>query len=275
MPQSSTIADNYQQAPSPSLAESVNSHRTALWSGGIMRRILLAAAAVVISSSFASAADLPARPVYKAPVAAPVPYTWSGCYLGGNVGGGWTHDQWQQTGSPPFADNKVSGAVGGGQFGCDYQFSSFVVGIRGLFDWSGVKGTGPDLLAPSFTEHTTVSSFGLATARLGVLAQPNLLLYVDGGFARTKYKRFETDSTGAFQWSMNNNPSGWVVGGGAEWMFMPNWSLFVEYDHIDIATKTLSNSNSSIFNVKDKLDIVMVGANYHFNWGKAPVVAKY
>jgi len=38
------------------------------------------------------AADLPKRPVYKAPppVVASVPlFSWTGCYLGGHVGGGW------------------------------------------------------------------------------------------------------------------------------------------------------------------------------------------
>jgi opacity protein-like surface antigen len=46
-----------------------------------MRSILVAAASVALSSSFALAADLPARPVYKAPVAAPVAYTWTGFYV--------------------------------------------------------------------------------------------------------------------------------------------------------------------------------------------------
>src|SRR5947209_15104308 len=39
----------------------------------------------------ANAADLGTRPVYKAPpVIAPVPiFTWTGCYIGGHLGGGW------------------------------------------------------------------------------------------------------------------------------------------------------------------------------------------
>ena len=62
--------------------------------GTVMQRYssaLLAAAAVVLAASqFASAADLgrrapPPAPAYVQP--APPPYLWTGCYVGGNVGG--------------------------------------------------------------------------------------------------------------------------------------------------------------------------------------------
>jgi outer membrane immunogenic protein len=28
------------------------------------------------------------------------------------------------------------------------------------------------------------------------------------------------------------------IGGGIEWMFMPNWSVFAEYNYMDFATRT-------------------------------------
>src|SRR5262245_8969103 len=44
--------------------------------------------ALVGSTFMASAADLGARPIGKAPiVAAPPPFSWTGCYIGGNAGG--------------------------------------------------------------------------------------------------------------------------------------------------------------------------------------------
>ena len=65
--------------------------------GEVMRRYslaLLAAAAVVpTAGQFASAADLarrpPPAPAYVPP--APLPYLWTGCYVGGNVGGAWSN----------------------------------------------------------------------------------------------------------------------------------------------------------------------------------------
>ncbi len=55
----------------------------------------------------ALAADLPPRIVTKAPVMVAQVYNWSGCYIGGNVGGKWgntTNDVFiPGTGTPPTA----------------------------------------------------------------------------------------------------------------------------------------------------------------------------
>jgi outer membrane immunogenic protein len=83
----------------------------------------LAAVGVFASIASASAADIapvaPA-PVYtKAPVV--VPMNWTGCYLGGNVGGAWSHTS---IADPVFGANlgsdTASSFIGGGQVGCDY-----------------------------------------------------------------------------------------------------------------------------------------------------------
>src|SRR6516225_8295132 len=111
-----------------------------------MRKLLLAGIAfAALVAGPATAADL-ARPVYRRPVvvAAPV-YTWTGFYVGGNVGGSWGNARTDIVGSgsviafqniPPgspgfpssiaFADSnnaRLNGVIGGGQFGYNYQFS--------------------------------------------------------------------------------------------------------------------------------------------------------
>jgi opacity protein-like surface antigen len=62
-----------------------------------MKKVMLAvAAAVLLAIPPANAADLgPRRPVYKAPPPAMVPapaFSWTGCYIGGNIGYGWGRD---------------------------------------------------------------------------------------------------------------------------------------------------------------------------------------
>jgi hypothetical protein len=56
-----------------------------------MKKILLASvtgAAALMIIGPANAADLGLQPMYAAPRA----FTWSGCYIGGNIGGGWGRD---------------------------------------------------------------------------------------------------------------------------------------------------------------------------------------
>ena len=101
-----------------------------------MRKSSLTLLAVVIglAASQASAADLPRKaPVYVPP---PPPLTWTGCYIGANVGGAWG----RFTLEGPFGgevDRSTNNAsfVGGGQIGCDYQFAGgWVIGFRNMFD---------------------------------------------------------------------------------------------------------------------------------------------
>jgi outer membrane immunogenic protein len=86
----------------------------------------------------ARAADLKPAPVYsKAPMMAPL-FSWTGFYIGGNLGGAWAH---RNVTDSLFGLNFNNGTnngvfVGGGQIGGNYQFSNFVVGVEGSFDWA-------------------------------------------------------------------------------------------------------------------------------------------
>jgi outer membrane immunogenic protein len=242
-----------------------------------MKKLFVAGvAAVALYGAPVFAADMPV----KGPIATAAPYDpWTGCYVGGNLGKGWARDGWDETvPGVPFARNKPDGFVGGGQTGCDYQSGSWVVGLRGLFDWSNMKGSGPDLLgAPGFTEQSKIRDFETATARLGVLLQPNSLLYVNGGFATAKFRRTEFDDTGAVDFTTpDTRHPGWTIGVGWEWMFAPSWSFFVEYDYFQFSGKHLTTSGAlGLDTVDPHINAVLVGLNYRFSTGKGPVVAKY
>src|SRR5262245_2537773 len=61
----------------------------ALGRGGIMKKLLLSGVAFVgLAAAPALAADLSTAPLYRAPPPVPV-FTWTGCYIGGSVGGGY------------------------------------------------------------------------------------------------------------------------------------------------------------------------------------------
>jgi len=64
-----------------------------------MKKFLLLSSAIVAAGP-ALAADLPAK---APPMAAPVPYTWTGCHVGGHIGAGWDHTTYSDPGTlaPP------------------------------------------------------------------------------------------------------------------------------------------------------------------------------
>ena len=95
-----------------------------------MKKLLLAAAGVVaLLGGSASAADWPA-PVYAPPPLIVPVYNWTGCYVGGNGGGIWTHHGWSDSILGDFGSNTPSGPLGGAQAGCNYQAGGFVAGIQ-------------------------------------------------------------------------------------------------------------------------------------------------
>jgi outer membrane immunogenic protein len=238
---------------------------------------LLALATIGLAASQASAADLPRKaPAYVPP--APPPYVWTGCYIGGNVGAAFAHVDVTNvvTGGSGSRSSETSFA-GGGQIGCDYQFyNSWVVGIRNMFDGTDIHRTRTFALDPTVfptgggSVETKVKWFDALTGRLGYLVAPNWLIYGQGGAAWTKAEVTAFNGLGAQIGSISGNSrTGWVAGGGVEWMFVPHWSVFVEYNYMGFGTRSSSFvacgvANCGVFSAKANVQDVLVGVNYKF-----------
>jgi outer membrane immunogenic protein len=235
-----------------------------------MKRILLATVAVtVLASASAFAADLPQRPVYKAtPVmVAPAP-TWTGCYVGGNVGAGWGRRQITDTNTGSGVSATNTGVVGGVQVGCDYQLGGgFVIGARDMFDGTSLN-SGSTFTAGNFVNDTANSKtqwFNTLTARIGYAVMPNALVYVQGGGAWTRTTQTITNPAGAQIGQFANNKGGYDVGGGFEYMFAPNWSTFLEYNYMNFGTNSGATTTGIPVSLKHDTRTFLVGLNYRFH----------
>lgn len=222
-------------------------------------------AITALCSASALAADLPQRPVYKeAPmVVAPAP-TWTGCYVGGNIGGAFSNASFNANGSQ--VSGNGSGFAGGGQIGCDYQLSGgFVIGARELLDYTSNNKSGTFASGPLAGDVANFNNqwFDTLTARAGYAVQPNVLLYLQGGAA---WVHTSTNITagGAQIGQGSNSNSGWTIGGGAEWMFAPHWSTFLEYNYLTSGTTTVATTVGTSAAYKWTQSTVLLGLNYRF-----------
>jgi outer membrane immunogenic protein len=224
---------------------------------------LLTAGSALAASQAVLAADLPRKA--PAPVMAPAP-SWTGCYIGGNLGAAWGRANMDAaTGGGLSSTN--TGFIGGGQIGCDYQFvgTGWVLGIRGLFDGTSLKssgtiGSGP--LTGALGESNT-KWISTVTGRAGYAVVPAGLLYVQGGgaWARTD----QTITLGGVQvGQFGSTRSGWTVGGGWEYKFLPNWSAFVEYNFIDLGRSSGVTTTGVAVNLRREVQDVLVGINWRF-----------
>jgi outer membrane immunogenic protein len=245
-----------------------------------MRKFLLASVAVTVLAAPAVAADMRVKaPVYKAPPV--VAYNWTGCYVGGHVGGLWTRKDWTLAfPDPPLAlgNHDTNSWLGGLQAGCDYQFAGrFVIGIQGDYAWTNATGSHFDLVDGT-TDNTRIKSLATVTGRIGY-TWDRFLGYVKGGVAweRDDYSRFLV-VTGALVGSASETRGGWTIGAGGEFAFTDYVSAFLEYNYYDFGTRTLNFiTPAGAFNdnidIRERKSVVRAGINIRFGYNA--VVAKY
>jgi len=230
-------------------------------------------------------------------------------------------------------NNTQSGFIGGAQIGYNYQYGANVVvgveadiqgaGVRGASNSTGAGATGGGSFANLPTSSTAVGAtavqggvdwLGTVRGRVGYLWTPALLIYGAGGFAygdawaNIAQSGVELTANGARRvqggWIGGGRQSqiltGWTAGGGAEWMFMPNWSLKAEALYWDLGREEVQTAAIGVSPARSVVDprvrfasgivnnlafgrtsvsyqgvMARAGVNYHFNWGAAPVVASY
>jgi outer membrane immunogenic protein len=256
-----------------------------------MNKLLFGTVAIgaLALSTTAFAADMPVKaPVYKAPVVAPVVYSWTGCYVGGDVGYAWGRDSDNETNrttgavSPftPASSANVNGFKAGGYIGCNWQVSGpFVFGVEGDGEWAHLTGstTYSNTGAPPDFYETRVNSQGSIRGRVGY-AWDRVLLYVTGGIAFAHINEHDVvGTTGAFTDNAFTR-TGWTVGAGFDYAFTNNLIGRVEYRYADFGT---FNYTAAVFpafveNHKYTESVVRVGLAYKFDWAvPAAVVTRY
>ena len=236
-----------------------------------MKKLLLGSVALAaFAVSSAQAADL--APPVKAP---PPVVTWSGCYVGGHVGGAWGTDKVSPViadgGGAPFPRTRTidsnTDVFGGGTFGCNYEALGFAVfGFEGDGGWMGLRGSVADL--PHETHSLVSGGYGDITGRLGFAAGP-VLFYGKGGGVFFDGHETTTTNVAGFSPFSTTIFGGWTAGGGVEWLFFPRWSVKAEYLYFAFGVRdstVVAPGGTPIFPYANHLtaNTVKVGINYHF-----------
>ena len=200
----------------------------------------------------------------------------------------------------------------------------FVAGVEADIQASSLRGEGsvatlsphpafsPDPNARFLTTVTNSRSLnylGTLRGRIGVTFTPSLLAYATGGLAyggvRSTTNIVQVGlASGPFgpptttpevgTGSVSKTRTGYTLGAGLDWMFLPNWSAKLEYLYYDLGRVTYSNgvlalnvgptnfAGSGIASITSSSTtrfsghVVRAGINYHFNLGApGPLLAAY
>jgi outer membrane immunogenic protein len=277
-----------------------------------LAKVLATAVVLTVGLAGARAADLAPAPRYvKAPPAVGPAWNWSGFYIGADVGGvaqsaNGVSDFFQQDGdggpgsltNPQSQKPSSSGVIGSIHAGYNWQISQWVLGVEGDWQWTNAKSSfcrqTDDLSLPCsdngrgfLTVSGETRGIGTVRGRVGY-AFDHVLVYGTGGVAFVDMRDNITadcrvngcgngngESPNLTSANFSAVKTGWVAGGGVEWMLSPNWILRSEYLHVDAGTTSdkLSLDPTNCFNGGpcgaswshgNRYDIGRVGVSYKF-----------
>ncbi|HXZ16630.1 MAG TPA: outer membrane beta-barrel protein [Roseiarcus sp.] len=249
-------------------------------------------------------------------------YAWGNADFTAHPGGSWIGDPdapgvlAAATRTMSLSSGTVTGAIG-----YNRQFDRIVAGLEVDGGWMGLRdpvvtGPFPSVATGIYGASSGASSDYLVTVRgrLGFTFTPTLLLFASGGLALSNINQAQTvffsnpavapapvpstpTATGGPQAALpitgpsgglqngaaSGTQAGWAVGGGLEWMFLPNWSAKVEYLHADFGKQHMMSLYvsplGSLWAIDHEfgreLNIVRAGLSYHFNFGGEPILANY
>jgi outer membrane immunogenic protein len=193
-------------------------------------------------------------------------YDWTGVYVGANVGyaSATINDTTSSDGVSAASSQTMTGWIGGGQLGANFQYGYTVFGLEVDADASSQKTSGMTLQA-------SMPSFATARARLGY-AYDRIHYYVTGGAGYAQLSNSETitsPATGALvSTTGTTRRTAWVAGVGSESAVTPNVILRFEFLYLQLLSNTQNSasvvpatSSDSAYNL-----IGRVGLSYKFGW---------
>jgi outer membrane immunogenic protein len=203
-----------------------------------MRWLLLVGAAYSVQIISAMAADM--APFDRGPAVSV--FSWTGAYIGADIGGAWSNIQ------SSFGAGNASSVIGGVYTGYNWQLApQWLFGIEGDATWA-------DLTVPAGSGD--VNWLGNLRGRIGWSPTATTMLYFTGGAAWGTVSIPGVDTLPATQ-----TKTGWVVGGGIEWVPWANsWLVRAEYLNYNFTSISLGPSGGGDLTINE----VRAGVAYKF-----------
>ena len=241
-----------------------------------MKKTLFAAvAAIALTAAMpAAAADFGARYSNRPPAySPPIYFAWTGFYIGAHLGGAFGGSN--NFNGLALSDNDAR-FLGGVQAGADWQFyDNWVVGAEGQYSWLS-RNNASAVFPGGLVYNNDQRGLGSVTARFGY-SFGSTLAYVKGGYAYADNRESVTFGGAPIPFLLDRNHNhGWTIGGGAEYMFVPSWSVKAEYQYYDFGDARFQSPPALVpfGTFHNDEHTLKVGVNYRFDF-TSPVAARY
>jgi outer membrane immunogenic protein len=236
-----------------------------------LRAFCVGAILVVGGLHAAAAADaMPPPPLLPPPPPLPLPvpivqvFSWTGFYIGGNAGWGFTNGSGTFTtalGADPFTVN-TNGFIGGAQLGYNWQTGPMVFGAEADFQGTAASGSLSATAGPTISATAKTPWFGTLRGRVGYAFDSVLLYATGGGVYGDSSWNGSVSTVGNF--SSATTFWTWTLGAGVEAAFWGCWSAKLEYLFAGTPSSTPMVPTVTAVSGNAGANIVRVGLNYHF-----------
>lgn len=249
----------------------------------MFKTLLMSGAAIVLTGAVARAADI---------IEPPTVHDWSGPYVGIQGGYGWGENDVEGKGegelplepvllsldSDPIVEPSTDGSIGlegflgGLHLGHNWQSDSFVFGVTGDLEYSGMDGD-TDVFIEDDGELEKVGRISqdidwLHSLRLRAgLAMDRTLVYVTGGLA-VGHVEMESSDIDFGNEKESDTAWGWTLGGGLEYALSEELSGYVEYRYTDLEDTEVDLATPEIgekVEFENNFHAVRVGLSWHFD----------
>jgi outer membrane immunogenic protein len=267
----------------------------------MLRLGLTAVIAALAFATAASAGGVRSGSIKDAPSSYRSPL-WEGFYIGANAGYAWGDDNGgnidvfdefgqQYAHGPLNYGLELEGGFVGFQAGLNRRAGNFVFGLEADIQ-TRVDGSSktqydpPAIFNFDYSASLDVEWFGTLRGRVGY-ARDRTLVYATGGLAfgevsyTARYLITEPCCPGGnANFNKSGFETGYVIGGGVEHAFNPNWSLKLEYQYINLGSVKAEapmlapvnpNGEKVVTNYDADFHTVRLGLNYRFHRDEAPL----
>jgi outer membrane immunogenic protein len=220
-------------------------------------------------------------------LAIPPIFSWTGFYIGANLGGAVGSSTVKQYSSNPLAypyakwPAPSAGIIGGLQGGYNYQMNWALIGAEVDFDWSNVTSARAYSIDVQSSQFKT-NYVGTVRARLGYVMD-RALMYITGGYAYSGIKgnyAYAPDADDATRTAIGTplytnqkkkTYGGWSLGGGLEYAAWDNILIRAEYLYAGFSKSRYNPFGgvaigplTSGMTTSNNLSIMRAGVSYKF-----------
>jgi outer membrane immunogenic protein len=237
------------------------------------RHVIAGAALAALIGAPAFAADM-AAPVYKAPPPPAPAWSWTGFYVGGQIGGAWSNSSYTHNNGAGLIESfsfDPTSAIGGGHVGVQGQWTNWVLGIEGTFNWTDLNQTDPSVLSPPRLRSLKTDDIATVVAKAGY-TWGAWMLYAKGGWADAQINVFAINPATGISGGATNWKSGWTAGAGLDYMIVQNVIAGIDFNYYnfkfdgsaldtDGTISSWSNAHSNVYAATARLSNL-------FGWGR-------